>query len=368
MNTFYNVSTNGNRYLFSGKELYKQIVQLYPDLKYKEITDAELIPSVIDVTDFLYDYFGIKNHTTTNNIIVSASEYLDSKTLQYVLFGKFMPYSIITDMEHIDTDVKKLFNIYDSLYIVEEYTYGGLNSTILNNYNDYKLFRLKLKVKNYNKKIRISEKINVVKNFSQQIVVFKDGYLPISKTNQCIDNLIYKGNFYPNTLSDCENKQTDIIVKELAEYCITNKILGIVSFDFMSDGTYVYLSEINPHKTASNIMLSFMYNHFSPYQITELEYDAINSVSIDKFIYKDVINPDCKWSINYIYNYDLNDIDNIKLINWTEAPLYIHNYFMTGQKYTIYFIDKFGSNNNIKNQKDILVKICLGDDVKYDTD
>ena len=132
MNTFYNVSTNGNRYLFSGKELYKQIVQLYPDLKYKEITDTELIPSVIDVTDFLYDYFGIKNHTTTNNIIVSASEYLDSKTLQYVLFGKFMPYSIITDMEHIDTDVKKLFNIYDSLYIVEEYTYGGLNSTILN--------------------------------------------------------------------------------------------------------------------------------------------------------------------------------------------------------------------------------------------
>lgn len=364
MNTFYNVSTNGNRYLYSGKELYKYLIQLHPELQYKEITDIELIPSIIDTTDLLYSYFGIKNHTITNNIIVPTADYLDSKTIQYELFDKFMPYSVITDMEHIDNDYEKLANIYNSLYIVEEYTYGGLNSKILNNYNDYKLFRLRLKVKNYNGKIRISEKINVTKNFSQQIVLFKDGYFPISKTNQDIDSLIYKGNYYPNTLTKNENIQTYIIVKELADYCIANKILGVVSFDFMSDGSKVYLSEINPHKTASNIMLSFMYNHFSPYKIVELEYESINNNSIENFVDKDTINPDCKWSINYIYDYD---IDSVELINYVDVPLHIDNYFINGTKDTIYFIDTFGSNNN-NNHKNILVKICLGDDVQYDTD
>jgi len=336
---FYNYVNHGNRYKYSGKVLYNYLKKENKDLVYKDISNVDNL-NVKD-EDYMYYYFEYNNKPLSSHIIgrdPKANKYFD-KIQQYIDFKEFFPDSIIIDSNNIFKVCIDMLKRNNKLYVTLDKGYGGNSSFIIYKNNIYNTYNI---IKNNNTNARVTPYLNIIKNISVHLILFKDGYIISDKTNQYIyKNVLFRGNFYPNNLTEEENKYSDEIITNIANKLISMNILGIIGLDLMiTDDDKIYLSEINPHKMGSSTSINMMSKLEWNTPIPILEYYACSNLSINDIKLKINDINKIKWSILYLYNTE--KISNkYTIINSEDMFEYIRDTYYNKNNHTVYFKDNY---------------------------
>lgn len=340
---FYNYVNHGNRYKYSGKILYNYLKKENEDLIYKDISSINNLD--IRDEDYIYYYFECNNKSLSNHVIgrdPKANKYFN-KIQQYIDFKEFFPDSNIIDSSNILKTCLDMLKTSNKLYVTLDKGYGGVNSFIVNKYNIYDVYNI---IKNNNTSARVTPYLNITKNISVHLILFKDGYIITNKTNQYIyKNVKFRGNFYPNNLTDDENIYVDMIIVSIADKLIRSNILGIIGLDLMiTDDNKVYLSEINPHKMGSSVCINMMSELEWNIPIPILEYYSCSGLSIDNVKLKINDHNKIKWSLLYLYNTE--QISNkYNIINSEDMFEYMKNTYNNRTSSTVYFKDNYNSKD-----------------------
>ena len=340
---FYNYVNHGNRYKYSGKILYNYLKKENEDLIYKDISSINNLD--IKDEDYVYYYFEYNNKPLSSHIIgrdPKANKYFD-KISQYNDFKEFFPESIIIDSYNNLKVCIDMIKRNNKLYVTLDKGYGGNSSFIIDKHNIYDTYNI---IKNNNTKARVTPYLNIVKNISVHLILFKDGYIITNKTNQYIyKNVQFRGNFYPNNLTEEENKYIDMIIVSIADKLIKMNILGIIGLDLMiTDDNKVYLAEINPHKMGSSACINMLSELEWNIPIPILEYYACSGLSINDIKLKVNDINKIKWSLLYLYNTE-NISNKYNIINSEDMFDYMKDTYNNRNNHTVYFKDNYNSKD-----------------------
>lgn len=365
MNTFYNIAPNGHRFSFPGEILYNFIKYNYDnELKLETITDTGNDFSkynINDETDYVYYNYDYKDNKLSNHITGRDNKFTKytDKSYQYKKFSKVYFPGEWCDSSTFLTTLRRWFNKYDELYITMNYGYSGLFSYVIKK-TDSKIIKdifSNLVNDKINLKAKISRRINKDKiDFSQNIILFKDGYLHLDNSGMFIHNDVNSyGNYFPIKFTIEQKQKINKIVAYIANQLVDEGVLGVVGFDMMMDGEDIYVSEMNPNKTLSNIIFSLISLRTFKIPIPVLEYFACSGESInnlkDKYLLQHTENDNYYCHLKYVTDY--KNIDNIieyKLVNNRSNILDIIMKNCDKKKNTdIYYYDTFNNKRIVIN-------------------
>ena len=340
---FYNYVNHGNRYKRAGEVLYNYLRNNYTDLMYKDVDNIDNLN--IKDEDYVYYYFECNNKPLSDHIIgrdPKANKYFN-KIQQYLDFKEYFPESIVIDSDNVLRTSFDMLKNHDKVYVTLDKGYGGVGSFIIDKHNICSIYNV---IKKINTTARITPYLNITKNISVHLILFKDGYIITNKTNQYIyKDVLFRGNFYPNNLTDAEDELTHKFIISIADKLRKSNILGIIGLDLMiTDDNKIYLAEINPHKMGSSVCVSMLSELQWSIPISVLEYYACSGLSINDIKLKVNAENNIKWSLLYLYNTE-NINKRHEIINTNYMFSYMLDTSYNKCNHTVYFKDNYNGKD-----------------------